>query len=665
MFLQSTSQSDERQEFLCFTNRLKTRCTNENNLNLKLPFSWLIKDNLDELIQFKMKENNSKHDDSLINRFDSEFESNKSDKNKYLLEQLMNVFAYHCLQSSCQKFFQQENFTSLECTQFSEMYLNDFLMYNFSFINEIHLNVVRKRFTAYCGSHFKNVPKYNVNYLLCIHLAYDLELKQELILFDKFVSLGSKKILEILSKSETNENLCFSASKILINEFKQKVSSEMNESDWKLWSSNVENVSQIIEAYLNSFSHLDEIDSDLKSLWQRCILIKLFVQHICPLNNLIYKRCVTLWNFFTPDAGQTAQKIDLKSGDTFSKLIKFLNMLLKLINSNKRKKCEGCDSFDYEFLTMTDCQSKKCELCQKCMQELISLKKCPKCSEKFDDFDLDLKKIQKNKKPNLYKKQLSEFKTQMNCFLMDILTNICFNNQFDSKLPDKQVLESLMKLLLPKPISQNIDSKMHENEITTLFDLDLNPSLKSTLFQLILNNYQENVEQHLDEILSKSKAYLESSYNDFDLANLKLIYINSIEDNFHSICAKAGNQTYEIELAIEFLGNDLENLDDVNCMESLQPVESLKLIAEIKFSLCALAKLVIDFDVKNKNHVTLLKSCRKLIEKNDSNCVWLRFYLIKNIFRRYGKAELVKLCKSKSFDWILPDQLLSNVISRL
>ena len=209
----------EKNEFICLScpylvqNKLAS-------LSLKLPFSWVIKENLDNLTSSKIKENQFvsqrfSETDILNANLVSSVNSGKNNdeyingSSKYFYEQLVNVFVNSAI---CEKLnaFLSDDQTKLE---FINAYLNDYLLMSVtdSFIDKTHLEIFKKRVLDYCKLHYCKFSS-NLDMLIGIHLSFD-ELKQELQLFTKFASL-SHNILEIVDKSEnSNVNLCLLASR--------------------------------------------------------------------------------------------------------------------------------------------------------------------------------------------------------------------------------------------------------------------------------------------------------------------------------------------------------------------------------------------------------------------------------------------------------------------
>ena len=152
----------------------------------------------------------------------------------------------------------------------------------------------------------------------------------------------------------------------------------------------------------------------------------------------------------------------------------------------------------------SDCE-KKCDICEVCFKQIKN--RCPGCQDKL---------TRSHKAKKLTSKNIS-FKKSL---------NLCFDDK--NNLPESEVIDTIMQNLMPKTKTEL------ENDQSLLLDFNLSKSIKSTLFQLLLNYKRDEVVAHLDRILSESRKYLETNYRVEDLIGLKLMFINSIEDNFSS-----------------------------------------------------------------------------------------------------------------------------------
>lgn len=214
-----TKDTKEKSEFNCLSypyfveNKLK-----DSNLSLKLPFSWLIKENLDNLVSTKIKESaffsKNVYDEqgNALNgdAYNQNVETNEIliKKSNFLFEQLESVFINSELYEKL-----KEMINDTIKTEFIDAYLNDFLLLsvNDPFINFTHFKIFKKRVLDYCKKNYCNNSN-DLNMMIGIHLTFD-ELKQELHLFTKF-GLLCHKMLDIVDKSEdSGSNLCYLASR--------------------------------------------------------------------------------------------------------------------------------------------------------------------------------------------------------------------------------------------------------------------------------------------------------------------------------------------------------------------------------------------------------------------------------------------------------------------
>ena len=602
-YLQSNNK--EKQEFICASKQLNT-----HGVRLKLPFSWLIKQYLDELTHLKIKE----------------FENNDQPSTTHMVDQLMNAFCESSIYKALTNLLPAD-----KQAQFVRLYLNDFLIMSFkeSFLSADHLKLIQKRIKDHVAKEF-GCGFLDLNTLVNFHLAYD-DLKQEFYLFHKFAQID-EKIIDKLAKSEnTNVNLCYLATKILCHSL-SKASSKMKELEWNEWFTKARNCSLLIEKFISQYPYQEGIEqeeyNDFRSLWQKVVILQFFIENVRHIDKdkTIYVRCIQLWNDLdkTPD---NKIHVNLKKYESFEKLMKYLEKMSKTFH----KTCKGCNKQSFSFYSI-GCKTECSLVCEQCKEQFRSspLKKCPVCNTK-----IPLAEISE-------KSNFNKLKTGLNCFFMEIVTSLCLDG--GSELPESPVIESIIDNLLPK-------TKQIEEQKTLLLDFNLSPSIKSTLFQLLLNYNQEDVEKHLTAIFSKSACFLIENYNTEDLTDLKLIYINSIEDNFYSKTtlhkADQDNLRSDMNLGVEFL-NDLcdttQSPDDI--------IEQFKVIAKIKFITVTLSKVISQLNEDDDMQSKFIRMTKRFMQHSS---VWPRFYLIKYVFRRYGKNVLMNTRRIESLNWILPE----------
>ena len=139
---------------------------------------------------------------------------------------------------------------------------------------------------------------------------------------------------------------------------------------------------------------------------------------------------------------------------------------------------------------------------------------------------------------------------------------------------------------------------------------------------------------------------------------LRLVYLNSIEDNFYSKRTFDDCNNFEADLQLGF--KFLAELDNISHLQSSNEINNLKIIAKIKFVLVTLSKLIMEFNGDNQMHADFADATKKFMDRLQKSSQWPQFYLIKFIVRLFGREALSNASKSKIFSWIMPNSLLIN-----
>ena len=645
-FLQSNGH--EKIEFSCVDNRL---CVRNNEIKLKLPFSWLIKESIDNLIAqnnlnlIESGENSEQMegiqiDDSYIDVTNNHYS---------IFEQFSNVFKsspqYRSLMSVCKTEYRK---------QFYSFYVNDYLILNHAKIqNKFHLNLVEKRLQQHILSYYsKNFNDLDI--LVALHLSFE-DLRKELELLAEFIEIDPEIATTLIESDHSmSTNLCFAASKILCKKF-TKLNPSMEQANWTRWLEDISKTSHLIDDFIRNFINspkqgiykLDGQDhqnsiSEFKSLWEREITLKLFIENVCKDFEKLYKHCIRLWNLLK-------DPIDFKKQKSIKELISFLNIIIKASKAqylNQLKTCNGCNGRNIEApQSCLKCQN--CTLCNHCVEAFIQTKRCPGCNTIISE-EKDLKFIVIKGTENVKQEYLT-FKNNCETFFLDIVSTLCLND--NNALPEHQVIEILIEQIMPK---QN-------NTEETDFEFTLNPTIKSTLLQLLLNYKSNEVENVLENLFSKSAHFLKATYKYQDIMELNLMYINSIEDNLYSTATdkeKNSNLVADAELAIE-LFKKLTDIVYAKQTDKLNQISQLRTIAEIRFCLVTCSRFVNEFNSTNWLQKNLMVSAKRFIDIYPSE--WPKYFILKQVFRRYGKSILTSTNKFKELQWIIPEYLVNDL----
>ena len=120
----------------------------------------------------------------------------------------------------------------------------------------------------------------------------------------------------------------------------------MKRAEWENWFKDVKMNSLLVETYLGlcptdqnnnvvgDCGIYEKINVEFKSLWQKVNLVKMFIEHLCHIDKLLYARCINLWNYF--DAS-----LDLKSFEYFEKLLKFVRLISGPMSKKYLNQCRG------------------------------------------------------------------------------------------------------------------------------------------------------------------------------------------------------------------------------------------------------------------------------------------------------------------------------------
>jgi hypothetical protein len=636
------SNGHEKVEFNCIDYRI-----NGAEFQLKLPFSWLIKEFIDNLIaqhNSNFIENNNdwttrqiQIDESFINVTNNPF---------IIFEQISNVFKSSPQYLSFISLLKVEN-----RQEFFRYYVNDYLILTYSkIINKNHLNVVYMRIKSQILSYYtKNFNDMDV--LIALHMSFD-DLKKELELLSQFIEIDCG-IADTLVKNEElmGSNLCFLASKILCKKF-TKLNAGMDQKSWTNWLEDIAKTSHLIDDFIQVFinspknnmnlvgqDHANSI-AEFKSLWERSITLKLFIENVCKDTEKLYKHCIRLWNLLK-------DPIDYKKQKSIKELINFLNIVIKASKNQYKlqlKKCAGCMEDNIEVLRKpSKCQ---CALCKICVGSFENSKRCPGCNVTIDHKKdaLTFTIVQDN---DAYKQEYLTFKTNCDTFFLDIVSTLCLN---DNILPENEVIEILIEQIMPKLSSDAIED----------VDFNLNPTIKSTLLQLLLNYSSSEVETALENLFSKSALFLRNTYKYQDIMELNLMYINAFEDSLYSTATDKETNTNlfaDAELAIELF----KKLTYSNNNEN--QISQLRSIAEIRFCLVTCSRFVNDFNSNNVLQKALMNEANDFMDVYPSE--WPKYFILKQVFRRYGKSVLTSTNKFEELKWIIPEFLineLTNVI---
>ncbi|XP_043084874.1 E3 ubiquitin-protein ligase rnf213-alpha-like isoform X2 [Puntigrus tetrazona] len=254
------------------------------------------------------------------------------------------------------------------------------------------------------------------------------------------------------------------------------------------------------------------------------------------------------------------------------------------------------------------------------------------------------------------------FRKRCDAFFIDLVSSMCFR---DSTPPSMDIIHHLLSLLmvesqsLPQIIGQ--DRRFLTKALSPFDDsVDKNPVVRSVVLKLLLKYSFDDVKHYLQRHLTEVEQ--SNIIQETDKTELYSLYINSLEDSmydrtqWHSVAEQQICLEEETHFLQEFLRSHSVSAHTAS-IEHLQQVARVRLCldmaANLLFNRATSAGAQDDPSSATSeflNHVTDL--CSQ--SKND----WYRVYLIRKLCSLHGVEYVQKLLSQKEFRWLFPKEIL-------
>uniref|UniRef100_A0A8B9G672 RING-type E3 ubiquitin transferase n=1 Tax=Amazona collaria TaxID=241587 RepID=A0A8B9G672_9PSIT len=446
----------------------------------------------------------------------------------------------------------------------------------------------------------------------------------------------------------------------------EELQSQVQADPPEIWLQKVKNLRMPIEflckekVLQRSGSRCHELLKELEACWNRVFSMSLFVEHVLlgintlmpELEDLVKKYTLLLGECFQHDS-------DMKTHPTFV-------AVMRVLCQCKEEVSNGLHSYDLKACPICFGEPKDpvclpCNhvSCQKCIRMWLvpAQMHCPYCRVAVEDANLSVSEelreaIAKN----------AQFRQRCNNFFIDVVTTMCFK---DNEPPEPEVIQELLNLLfVHRRVLEGSDHPTVHTKLLSPFneEVDETPIIRSVMLKLLLkysfNEVKNDVQHYLsrvehDEILEKH-----------DKKELYLLFVNCLED---AMCEKSeGSLGYEHTNSLPGDGGFPENYLPKNSQETPQEssVEYLQAVAKVRLYLSKAAELLFDLheateqeqvEEKQRYLVNVREFCS--LAKND----WHRVYLVRKIASHYGMEFAQKLATEAQFQWVLPAEILQQV----
>ncbi|XP_038133385.1 E3 ubiquitin-protein ligase rnf213-alpha isoform X1 [Cyprinodon tularosa] len=396
----------------------------------------------------------------------------------------------------------------------------------------------------------------------------------------------------------------------------------------------------------------------VQSGWNRIFSLSLFVEHMLLGIEQLDQKLTPLVLESTQGLGKILERnSDIKTQQIFEAVI----VLLKSCKDGAVERifrfgdilCPVCMGDPQDPL----CLSCKHIYCVACIKKWLipGQMYCPLCMEPVQE---DYPLVPSNE-IRILVNQHAAFRKRCNAFFIDLVSTVCFK---DNSPPCSAVILHLLSFLMVQagPVQFIRKTPQMLTKVLSPFDdsVDKNPVVRSVVLKLLMKYSFDEVKEYLQQhlVAVEQSNILEET----DKTELYCLYINCLEDSmFERLqfrCA-ADKKAY---LANEsaFL---TEYLQTRQCTEK-PSMEYLQQVARVRMDLDMTANLIIEklraagsSEVGQNETMAFLDSVINLCRRSGND--WYRVYLIRKICRQHGVEFVQKIQRKAQMGWLFPEEV--------
>ncbi|XP_041853322.1 E3 ubiquitin-protein ligase rnf213-alpha isoform X2 [Melanotaenia boesemani] len=398
----------------------------------------------------------------------------------------------------------------------------------------------------------------------------------------------------------------------------------------------------------------------VQSGWNRIFSLSLFVEHILLGIEELEKKLTPLVLENTRNLGQILEKnSDLKTQQTFEAVI----VLLKTCKDAAVERifrfgctlCPVCMGDPKDPLSLT-CGHIYCLACIKqwlCPGQMY----CPLCMQVVtDDFA-----VVPSDEIRFLVNQHAQFKKQCNAFFIDLVSTVCFK---DNSPPCSAVIFHLLSFLMVEsnPVPFLRANRQMLTKVLSPFDdsVDKSPVIRSVVLKLLLKYSFDDVKKYLQQHLLEVEQ--SNILDETDKTELSCLYINCLEDamferlQFRSVADQQAYLQDESAFLNEFLQSHGQSAEKAT-------VEYLQQLARVRMNLDMTATQIVEKlramgsqERAQSGTAAFLDSVASLCRRSGND--WYRVYLIRKICSQHGVEFVQKLLKMDQIRWLFPEEVL-------
>ncbi|XP_043986389.1 E3 ubiquitin-protein ligase rnf213-alpha-like [Gambusia affinis] len=597
-----------------------------NTMHCRMPFSWCIKDFLDELMMQSFR--------------------HQSNSFQYFHELFSNIpFGK----------YMAENVNERLKNDLFERYLRDFVSMTIKVSSDDELELLLQALSS-CIDVVQGLKQDAAKpTLLHIHIAF-YSYRKRLQNLSRIISL-QPEIVSHLQRNQPKRNcpemvLDVLAAKACVEELEPKnLDSDAHCREWMRKVKRLQVSMELIFSQQSFRQYGDQCKKELPLIrngWKRIYIVSLFVEHLL----LGFKSEDLELKELAMEHMNTLNKVLESNSDV--KVTKPFEAVIKTLKSCKQAALDKLFKFGVHCGVCVAEPEEPVDLpchhmfCLTCIKESLDTgnTSCPTCRQHLPDgFQLCVsEEIRGSLKKN------RDFRRRCNGFFIDLLSAVCFK---DNKPPSKQVITHLLSYLRIETEHEQVQT----NNLSPFDESpDKNPVVRSVILKLLLKFSFDEVQEYLQQHLSTVE---DSRFVDEDdKSELYALYINCLEDAMWEKMSLGSNNTEESQFykkETEFLGFCLREAASISETVSIQHLQH---IAELRMILTIAAQLISDKlsakigpDEENDFQNMVIRLCEE--SGND----WYRVYLIRKISELQGVEQVRSLAKQTEFSWLFPKEI--------
>ncbi|XP_078017826.1 E3 ubiquitin-protein ligase rnf213-alpha isoform X1 [Epinephelus lanceolatus] len=394
--------------------------------------------------------------------------------------------------------------------------------------------------------------------------------------------------------------------------------------------------------------------------WNRIFTLSLFVEHMLLGIEQLEKKLTPLLLEHTRGLCQILEKnSDLKTQRSFEAVIGLLKACkdgaVERIFKFGLKLCPVCMGDPQDPLCLP-CDHIYCVACIK--QWLIPGQMyCPLCMQPVnDDFPMvpsDAIRVLVNRH--------AQFRKQCNAFFIELVSTVCFK---DNSPPSSAVIVHLLSFLMVEANTVPIlrINRQVLTKVLSPFDdsVDKNPVVRSVVLKLLLKYSFDEVKEYLQQhlVAVEQSNILEET----DKTELYLLYINCLEDSmferlqFRSVADQQVCLQDESAFLTDYLQSHGQSAEAAT-------VEYLQQLARVRMDLDMAASLIMEklrtaAEAGQSGTTAFLTSVVNLCRRSRND--WYRVYVIRKICSQHGVEFVLKLLKKEEMRWLFPEEVLQK-----